>query len=79
MKKLGKELDCVKNKIKDIEREIELYSVKPDITRTRINRELEDLCMKYLWPEDYAKLEKAMIPYNEERMRTLDIAMETIG
>jgi hypothetical protein len=43
MKKLGKELDCVKNKIKDIEREIELYSVKPDITRTRINRELEDL------------------------------------
>ena len=23
--------------------------------------ELEDLCMKYLWPEDYAKLEKAMI------------------
>ena len=44
MKKLGKELDCVKNKIKDIEREIELYSVKPDITRTRINRELEDLC-----------------------------------
>ncbi len=40
--------------------------------------ELEDLCMKYLWPEDYAKLEKAMIPYNEERMRTLDQAMDTI-
>ena len=43
MKKLGKELDSVKAEIKDIEREIELYSVKPDITRTRINRELEDL------------------------------------
>ena len=43
MKKLGKELDSVKAEIKDIEREIELYSAKPDITRTRINRELEDL------------------------------------
>ncbi|MGN0792654.1 MAG: RelA/SpoT family protein [Christensenellales bacterium] len=41
--------------------------------------ELEDLCMKYLWPEDYAKLEKAMIPYNEERMRTLNQAIESIG
>ena len=44
MKKLGKELDSVKAEIKDIERAIELYSVKPDITRTRINRELDDLC-----------------------------------
>lgn len=40
--------------------------------------ELEDLCMKYLWPEEYKKLEQAMIPYQEERMRTLNKAMEEI-
>ena len=40
--------------------------------------ELEDLCMKYLWPEEYKKLEQAMIPYQEERMRTLNKAMEDI-
>ena len=40
--------------------------------------ELEDLCMKYLWPEEYKKLEQAMIPYQEERMRTLNQAMEEI-
>ena len=40
--------------------------------------ELEDLCMKYLWPEEYKKLEQAMIPYQEERMHTLNKAMEEI-
>ena len=40
--------------------------------------ELEDLCMKYLWPEEYKKLEQAMIPYQEERMRTLNKAIEDI-
>ena len=40
--------------------------------------ELEDLCMKYLWSEEYKKLEQAMIPYQEERMRTLNKAMEEI-
>ena len=40
--------------------------------------ELEDLCMKYLWPEEYKKLEQARIPYQEERMRTLNKAMEEI-
>ena len=40
--------------------------------------ELEDLCMNYLWPEEYKKLEQAMIPYQEERMRTLNKAMEEI-
>ena len=40
--------------------------------------ELEDLCMKYLWPEEYKKLEQAMIPYQEERMRTLNKGMEEI-
>ena len=40
--------------------------------------ELEDLCMKYLWPEEYKKLEQAMMPYQEERMRTLNKAMEEI-
>ena len=40
--------------------------------------ELEDLCMKYLWPEEYKKLEQAMIPYQEERMRTLNKAMGEI-
>lgn len=40
--------------------------------------ELEDLCMKYLLPEEYKKLEQAMIPYQEERMRTLNKAMEEI-
>lgn len=40
--------------------------------------ELEDLCMKYLWPEEYKKLEQAMTPYQEERMRTLNKAMEEI-
>ena len=34
--------------------------------------------MKYLWPEEYKKLEQAMIPYQEERMRTLNKAMEEI-
>ena len=40
--------------------------------------ELEVLCMKYLWPEEYKKLEQAMIPYQEERMHTLNKAMEEI-
>jgi len=40
--------------------------------------ELEDLCMKYLWPEEYKKLEEAMVPYQEERMRTLRQAMDDI-
>lgn len=40
--------------------------------------ELEDLCMKYLWPEEYKKLEQAMIPYQEERMHTLNKAMGEI-
>ena len=40
--------------------------------------ELEDLCMKYLWTEEYKKLEQAMIPYQEERMHTLNKAMEEI-
>lgn len=40
--------------------------------------ELEDLCMKYLWPDEYKKLEKAMVPYQEVRMKTLASAMETI-
>ncbi len=40
--------------------------------------ELEDLCMKFLWPEEYKKLEQAMIPYQEERMHTLNKAMEEI-
>ncbi len=40
--------------------------------------ELEDLCMKYLWPDEYRKLEQDMIPYQEERMRTLKKAMEEI-
>ena len=40
--------------------------------------ELEDLCMKYLGPEEYKKLEQAMIPYQEERMHTLNKAMEEI-
>lgn len=40
--------------------------------------ELEDLCMKYLWPEEYKKLDQAMIPYQEERMHTLNKAMEEI-
>ena len=34
--------------------------------------------MKYLWPEEYKKLEQAMIPYQEERMHTLNKAMEEI-
>ena len=40
--------------------------------------ELEDLCFMYLHPEEYNKLRDAMIPYQQQRMKLLESAIETI-
>ncbi|HWQ58106.1 MAG TPA: bifunctional (p)ppGpp synthetase/guanosine-3',5'-bis(diphosphate) 3'-pyrophosphohydrolase, partial [Clostridia bacterium] len=43
-----------------------------------IKCELEDLCFKYIWPDEYSQLKKQIEPQQRERMRTLDIAINTI-
>ncbi|MEG1559831.1 MAG: bifunctional (p)ppGpp synthetase/guanosine-3',5'-bis(diphosphate) 3'-pyrophosphohydrolase [Clostridia bacterium] len=43
-----------------------------------IKCELEDLCLKYLYPDDYNKLKTAIEPQQMQRMQLLETTMETI-
>lgn len=43
-----------------------------------IKCELEDLCFKYIWPEEYNQLKKQIEPQQRERMQTLETAISTI-
>ncbi|MEG1547158.1 MAG: bifunctional (p)ppGpp synthetase/guanosine-3',5'-bis(diphosphate) 3'-pyrophosphohydrolase [Clostridia bacterium] len=44
-----------------------------------VKAELEDLAFEFLYPEDYQNLKRAIEPQQRERMRTLEVAVNTIG
>ncbi len=43
-----------------------------------IKCELEDLCFRYIWPEEYRELKAEIEPQQRERMQTLETAITTI-
>ncbi len=43
-----------------------------------IKCELEDLCFRYIWPEEYRELKDQIGPQQRERMQTLESAINTI-
>lgn len=43
-----------------------------------IKCELEDLCFRYIWPEEYRELKAEIEPQQRERMQTLETAIATI-